>query len=171
MGKVSSVSLIDSQWVSTCRSRRELLHSALICQPFLASESVDQICSACTIIFIQHKLLKQSNILKTKHGSTNTLIMSTAISHCQQHLLLHSHCVVVWERCLVLFLDGRGAKHYRKECKVECCLKATGYWGWACLVLSIIDSGATCLGLQKSAIDPCRAAVSLCSHCLICTSA
>lgn len=124
MGKVSSVSLIDSQWVSTCRSRRELLHSALICQPFLASESVDQICSACTIIFIQHKLLKQSNILKTKHGSTNTLIMSTAISHCQQHLLLHSHCVVVWERCLVLFLDGRGAKHYRKECKVECCLKA-----------------------------------------------
>lgn len=99
------------------------MHSALICQPFLASESVDQICSACTIIFLQHKLLKQSNVLKTKHGNPNTLIMSMAISHCQQHLFLYSHCVVVWERCLVLFLDGGGAKYYRKECKVESGLK------------------------------------------------
>lgn len=39
-----------------------------------------------------------------------------------------------------------------------------------CLVLSIIDSGATCLGLQNPAIDSGLQAVSRGAYCLNCTS-
>lgn len=44
------------------------------------------------------------------------------------------------------------------EYKVECGLNARLLRVGTCLVLSIIDSGATCLGLQNPAIDSCRAA-------------